>query len=42
MNTQVLPFKAEVREEGDRTVLVLIGEINGLADAAMTAAYQRS
>ncbi len=29
MNTQVLPFQAEVREEGDKTVLLLMGEING-------------
>lgn len=42
MNTQVLPFRAEVRGEGDRTVLLMIGEINGLADAAMTAAYQQA
>jgi anti-sigma B factor antagonist len=42
MNTQVLPFQAEVREEEDGAVLVLIGEINGLADAAMTAAYEQA
>ncbi len=42
MNTQVLPFQAEVRGEGDRRVLAMIGEINGLADAAMTAAYQQA
>ena len=37
MNTQVLPFQAEIREEGETAVLVLIGEINGQADAAMSA-----
>lgn len=42
MVTQVHPFQAEVQEEEDRTVLVLIGEINGLADAAMTAAYHEA
>ena len=42
MNTQVLPFQADVREEGDKTVLLLMGEINGSADAAMTAAYQQA
>lgn len=42
MNTQVMPFQAEVREDGDRRILILIGEINGLADAAMTAAYEQA
>jgi anti-anti-sigma factor len=42
MNTQVLPFQAEIRQEGDTTVMVMIGEINGLADAAMTTAYQQA
>ena len=42
MNTQVLPFQTEVREEGETTVLVLVGEINGLADKAMTAGYEQA
>lgn len=42
MNTQVLPFQAEIRKEGDTSVMVMIGEINGLAEAAMTAAYQQA
>jgi len=42
MNTQVLPFQAEIREDGETTVLVLIGEINGLANEAMAAAYQQA
>lgn len=42
MNTQVLPFQAEIQEEGATTVMVLMGEINGLADAAMSAAYQKA
>ena len=42
MNTQVLQFEAEVREEGDSNILILIGEINGLADSALSAAYQEA
>ena len=42
MNAQVLPFQAEVREEEGKTVLLLIGEINGLADAAISASYKQA
>jgi len=42
MNTQVLPFQAEIRQEADTTVMVMVGEINGLANAAMDAAYQKA
>jgi anti-anti-sigma factor len=42
MNTKVRPFQAEVTESDGTAVLALIGEINGLADAALTAAYQRA
>lgn len=48
MNTQVIPFQAEVRvepsaeAEGTTTVLALIGEINGQADDALAAAFQEA
>jgi anti-sigma B factor antagonist len=42
MNRQVQSFQAEVRSEENRAVLVMIGEINGLADAAMVAAYEQA
>ena len=48
MNTQVIPFQAEVHAdssagaEGTTAVLALIGEINGQADAALSAAFQEA
>jgi anti-sigma B factor antagonist len=42
MSTQVIPFEAAVREEGEHTILVLSGEINGLADEALSAAYKQA
>ena len=42
MSTQVIPFEATVRSEGNNTILVLTGEINGLADDALTAAYEQA
>ncbi len=42
MNTQVIPFTAAVRAEDDHTVMVLTGEINGLADEALSAAYEQA
>lgn len=42
MSTQVIPFEAVVRSEGNNTILVLTGEINGLADEALTAAYEQA
>jgi anti-anti-sigma factor len=42
MNAQTMLFKAEVKGEEGRTILGLIGEINGQADAAMTAAYHEA
>lgn len=42
MNTQTLPFQAEVTKNESRITLTLIGEINGLADKAITAAYEEA
>lgn len=42
MKTQVIPFDADVIVGEDKTTLILIGEINGLADKAMNAAYQQA
>jgi anti-anti-sigma factor len=42
MNTQVIPFAAAVREEEDKTIMVLTGEINGLADEELSAAYEQA
>ena len=42
MNTKVIPFAATVRAEGEQTVMVLTGEINGLADEALSAAYEQA
>jgi anti-sigma B factor antagonist len=42
MKTQVIPFAAAVRTEEDHTVMILSGEINGLADEALSAAYKQA
>ena len=42
MNTQVTSFHAVVREEGQTAVVALVGEINGLADEALSVAYQQA
>ena len=42
MNTQTIPFEAATRQEGDNTILILTGEINGLADEALTTAYEQA
>ncbi len=42
MKTQVMPFEAEVLEEENKATLIFIGEINGLADAAMNEAYRKA
>jgi len=42
MSTQVIPFQATVRVEDKTTILNLLGEINGLADGALTAAFEEA
>lgn len=42
MSIQVKPFQAAVREEEQITIVDLIGEINGSADEALTAAYEEA
>ena len=40
MNAQITtPFQAHTQVEGNTAVIALIGEINGLADEALNAAY---
>lgn len=41
MVTRNKAFSAELRMEGETAVLDLYGEINGLADAALNAAYAK-
>ena len=40
MSTEVDTFQADVSSEDQTSTIILQGEINGLADDAMTAAYQ--
>ncbi len=42
MSTEVDTFQADVSSENQTSIVNLRGEINGLADDAMMAAYQRA
>lgn len=42
MNVKTDQFMASVAQNGDSATIVLQGEINGLADSGMTAAYDEA